>query len=408
MKVVVSTNSAFAVKAGGHSSVSGASNIDEGVTIDMSSMSRVEVAHDQQSVLIGTGARWLDVYTALEQYGLSVSGSRASHVGVGGYVLGGGFSWFSNQYGWTCDMVSEYEVVLANGTVVLASYAHHSDLFWALRGGGSSFGIVTSFKLPTLKHPQVYGGPIAFDNNELNNVFASFEKLNREAHLDVHSSGYLSFACDQRHKEVYNTFYLINSRGEASSPAFAGFLKTPSRFSHLRKMNVSTSAMEINHSNDPGYRPSKFTLTFRNDAALMCDIYSIFTYFAGTVDYEPEGRLAMTFQPLTASHIAHSDNALGLSAKDAPLILLSVELRWSSRSTTEYFEDVVRRFYQTMRTLLEENEALHPFVYLNYAARWQDPFAGYGVESVERMKRVRKMYDPDSVFDILQPGAFRF
>ena len=84
--------------------------------------------------------------------------SKVAAIGVGGLTLGGGISFFSNQYGWACDNVASYEVVTASGIIVTASPTSFSDLYWALRGGGNNFGIVTKFNLNTISQGQMWGG----------------------------------------------------------------------------------------------------------------------------------------------------------------------------------------------------------------------------------------------------------
>lgn len=106
------TNCEFAVKSGGHAAFYGASNINNGLTIDLIELNQVTVSADHKQTSIGSGNRWYDVYTQLEPQGLAVIGGRVSDIGVGGLTLGGGISFFSGTYGWACDNVNNYEVCL--------------------------------------------------------------------------------------------------------------------------------------------------------------------------------------------------------------------------------------------------------------------------------------------------------
>jgi FAD/FMN-containing dehydrogenase len=112
VQVLVSHSCLFSIKSGGHSGISGASNIETGVTIDLSSLNHIEISDDKTIVLVGPGARWGEVYTQLALKDLAVVGGRVSDVGVGGLVLGGGMSYFSNRYGWAADNVQNFEVCL--------------------------------------------------------------------------------------------------------------------------------------------------------------------------------------------------------------------------------------------------------------------------------------------------------
>lgn len=101
----------FAVRSGGHSAIRGASNVQDGITIDMASINEVTVSKDRSSVVVGSGNTWLNVYSQLEPEGLVVLGGRDADVGVGGLLLGGGVNFFSSLYGFSCDNVINYEVV---------------------------------------------------------------------------------------------------------------------------------------------------------------------------------------------------------------------------------------------------------------------------------------------------------
>jgi FAD/FMN-containing dehydrogenase len=113
-------------------------------------------------VRIGGGATWGQVAAALAPYGLAISAGDTKSVGVGGLTLGGGIGWKVRKYGLALDNVVAAEVVLADGTVVEASAQEHPDLFWALRGGGGNFGIVTSFVFAAHPTTDVFFGAIAF------------------------------------------------------------------------------------------------------------------------------------------------------------------------------------------------------------------------------------------------------
>jgi FAD/FMN-containing dehydrogenase len=164
------------VKGGGHAAWAGASSIEDGVTVSLENFKEVKVSSDKKTVDIGPGLRWVDVYTAIEKDGLSVAGGRVSQytlfhslyalltngkmapVGVSGLILGGGISHFASKLGWACDNVASFDLVTASGLAIDVSSTSHSDLYWALRGGGNNFGIVTNFKLDAFPLGQMWGG----------------------------------------------------------------------------------------------------------------------------------------------------------------------------------------------------------------------------------------------------------
>lgn len=133
------------VKGGGHNSA-GTGACDHGVMIDLSLMRSVTVDRNNQTARVDGGALLGDVDFETQLYGLAVSGGIISHTGVGGLTLGGGYGWLGRKYGMTVDNLVSAEVVTANGKVVTASADENPDLFWAVRGGGGNFGIVTTFE----------------------------------------------------------------------------------------------------------------------------------------------------------------------------------------------------------------------------------------------------------------------
>ena len=171
----------IAVRGGGHN-VAGTAVCDGGIVIDLSEMRAVSVDPVERTALVQGGALWGDVDHETQAHGLATTGGIVSHTGVGGVSLGGGIGWLMRKHGLTVDNVLEAEVVTAEGEIIRASAHEHPDLFWALRGGGGNFGVVTSFRF-TLHAvgPTVMAGPVFWAAEDTADVLRFYREFVADA-----------------------------------------------------------------------------------------------------------------------------------------------------------------------------------------------------------------------------------
>lgn len=165
-----------AVRGGGHNG-GGLGVWDDALVIDLSRMRAVHVDPAEGIVRAEGGATWGDVDHAAHPFGLAVPSGWISTTGVGGLTLGGGIGYLSRQFGLTIDTLLAADVVLADGSLVTADAERHPDLFWALRGGGGNFGVVTSFAFRGSPVRNVVGGPMFFDLDRTAEVMRAWDRL---------------------------------------------------------------------------------------------------------------------------------------------------------------------------------------------------------------------------------------
>ncbi len=151
----------ISVRGGGHN-VAGHAVCDDGVMIDLSLMRHVQVNAPSKLAWVDGGATWRDVDSETQKYGLATPGGLISDTGVGGLTLSGGIGWLRSRYGLCIDNMVSAQVVTADGNIVNASKSENADLFWAIRGGGGNFGVVTGFefKLHELGPKVMFCAPI--------------------------------------------------------------------------------------------------------------------------------------------------------------------------------------------------------------------------------------------------------
>jgi len=163
--------------------VAGNNNVANGVTIDLSMMNSSTYIPQTSIAQIQPGARWKNVYASLQKQGVVVTGGRDGSVGVGGFLLGGGITYFQGTKGFACDSIVNYEVVLSNGTVIEANAEKNRDLFVALKGGSSNFGVVTRFDMEALQtRDLVYNGRFLAKNfpKEVSEAVIGYANANEE------------------------------------------------------------------------------------------------------------------------------------------------------------------------------------------------------------------------------------
>lgn len=177
----------FSIRSGGHHAA-GFSTNNDGLVLDLSHLNSIEILDEKAGLVrLGTGALWGDVANALGKRHLAISSGDTKSVGVGGLTLGGGIGWMMRQYGYAIDSLVGAEIVLADGSIVKVSEHENDDLFWAIRGGGGNFGVVTSFDFRA--HPQgnVVSHTVTYAPDELTKIVSGWREYMKVADESITS-----------------------------------------------------------------------------------------------------------------------------------------------------------------------------------------------------------------------------
>ncbi|KAI0097316.1 FAD binding domain-containing protein [Nemania sp. FL0031] len=410
----------FGIKSGGHGIFPGANSVRNGVTVDLGNMNTTTYNAESKTASIQPGSRWRPVYETLAEYGVAVTGGRDSDVGVGGFILGGGNSFWSASHGWACDNVVNFEVVLADGSIINANAEEHTDLWTALKGGSGNLGIVTRFDMKTIEYvnPQnhIYGGSVSYPPESTKEAVAALVDFVDNQARDTANHAFTIWAYVPKLGKFITSF-IANVLDNASTSAFDGIMRVPGMTgSSLRSATVANFTDEI--QTPKGYRNVWETSAYKNDARVIQYAVDKFNDMVprieAAVSSEKLVMIVGSFQPLTQPMIsqaaANGGNMLGLEerVKGGNGVLFNAAVGLSGGESEEAAALLLVREWLGSIDEFARGEGLGwDWRYLNYANGDQDPIASYGLESVERMRAVAMKYDPQGVFQRLRRSGFK-
>ncbi|KAL8404438.1 hypothetical protein RB594_009331 [Gaeumannomyces avenae] len=410
-------NCQFAVRSAGHMANAGANNIHAGVTIDLGYMNSTAYKPEQSIASVGPGARWGSVYTELAKSEVMVAGGRASTVGVGGLLLGGGNSFYAAARGFACDGVANFEVVLADGSVVDANRTSNQDLYRALKGGSSNFGIVTRFDLDTFEAPStLWGGTVGWTDAGSAAVIKATKNFADSAgdHQDSSSIVFWTFTQGSGATEPIVIAALHNTAGVPAAPQYREFLSIPNNITYaMRKDSLVhfTDELEVPRGSYNSWQ----ALAFKNDEAVMT--FAIDSYKQLMKEFEAEAgpSLGFTsqamFQPLSAHQFAQAarsgGNVLGLADRSETLIMFLGMTAYKDQAQKAYVDRKMAAWVASIKEFAKTKGADDEYLFLNYAGLNQSPFKGYGEANLKFMRDVAARYDPKQVFQNRVPGGFK-
>ncbi|KAI4962034.1 hypothetical protein J4E86_001064 [Alternaria arbusti] len=402
----------FAVRSGGHTPIPGANNVDDGVTIDLLNMNGTTYNADSEVASILPAARWGSVYAALEPLGRMVAGGRGSTVGVGGYLLGGGISHYAPRVGLSCDNVINFQVVLADGRVVNANKTSNADLFTALKGGNSNFGIVTRYDMETFENEDLWGGIVSWPASTVSQHFKSLVNFGLDPNRDPNAALILF--------QGYSTASPVNvvraafdyTKPVARPDAYSEFLAVNNTLSDSTKIQPM-NAIAAEFGSDTTKRVQFRTLSYKIDYETLQETARLYDIMLTELRAKASGqwRISCLHQVFATSYTANSTarggNVLGLERYTENFIMYQSYLLWSEAKDDDLFITQGKMLTDGIQKFATEKGTAVEYLYLNYADKDQDPLSAYGADKVAFMKKVAKKYDPTGVYQSQLPGGFK-
>lgn len=403
LRIIVQFQVLFAVRSGGHSPHPGFASIGEpGILLDLSRLDAITVSDDASVVSVGPGQRWGGVVEAVDPYNVTVVSGRLTSLGVGGLLLGGGFSFFSGEYGLAADNVRSMEIVLGNGTIAEASAEVNQDLFWALKGGGPNFGIVTRFDLVTIPIPKVYAEVVAYAPADIPTFLRAVAAWQLDGAISDPRATVVAVST-----LAGATAGFIYSQPMATRPeAFAAFADIPVLATALPPTNLSALELMEASAGQVGWAAPRHdyrAVSTQIDGELYVDMYKFWAERAADVHSKTGANQSFVIQPITANLAAKSvdngGNALGMSQSGISWWTSLID--WQNEADDELVRSV------SIATTEEwKKRSTVEGLYMNDCSRDQDPLGSYGAENVAKLCAVSQKYDPDQVFQKLQHDGF--
>ncbi|KAI0014556.1 putative oxidoreductase, partial [Xylariomycetidae sp. FL0641] len=403
----------FAIRSGGHMMISGAASMPGGVTIDLRRLNSIELRDDNSTVSIGVGATWDAVYNKLDPLELTVVGSRVAGVGVGGCTLGGGISFLGPRYGWICDTVQSFEVVLADGSVVVADEDRNQDLLYGLRGGCNNFGVVTRVSLKTFHQGPLWVASIYHPLSIIDDQARIISDMTAPANYDKDASIIVSFGYSGAHKMSGINNHLVYTKPVEQPKYFENLLNLPSIFSTSSIMSMEDLSQSQAQLLPKGCRYAFATTTFKPTEAMIRAAYDAWESSLKGVQEKVQNTeelvWALSLDPVPPSMYqpGSSKSAMGLTEREGTLFVCLLTQGWTDEADDAAIRDAADALIKAVEDAARELNAYDPFLYLNYATKKQGAIASYGEANVRKMRRLQDRVDPERIFTRLVPGGFK-
>ncbi|KAJ0358286.1 hypothetical protein COL154_009286 [Colletotrichum chrysophilum] len=377
------TQCPFAAKSGGHAAMAGASSAQDGITVSFMNMTDIKLSDDKKIASIEPGNIWGDVYRELTKSDVTV---------IGGLTV--------------------WQLVIATGAVIRVSATTYPDLFWALRGGGNNFGLVVNFNLKTTPLPggKMWGGRRTYTENNFDKVAEAFHNIVVNSEQDNKAGLWHVWMYAFETKMTVPTLYYSEPNGSHAA-IFDEFNKIPAYDDATQDHILAEFAAQGMNDTPPGLHEVYYVTSTKADLSLQNwakDLYfkevMAVANISGIVP-------ALTMQGITIPQLKkmrnNGGNALGLNVDDGPLYIIQMAVMWADGKDSEAVYRFASNLLEKISNEAKKRGLYNDFVYMNYASQYQDVVSSYGKDNKDRLKSISAKYDPNGVFQKLQPGYFK-
>lgn len=386
------------VRGGGHN-IAGNAVCDDGLMIDLSLLNEVQVYPTAQKAIVGPGCTLGDIDSKTQNYGLAIPVGINSTTGISGLTLGGGFGWLSRKYGMTIDSLVSANVVTADGRQLLASETENADLFWALRGGGGNFGIVTQFEFQLHPvGPDVLSGLIVFPFTQAKSVISQFAQFTKTApeELSVWMVSRKAPPLPFLPEDVHGKEVVILALCYAGDPADGEALIEPLRaFGDAHGEHVGVQPFAAwQQAFDPLLTPgARNYWKSHNFTELSEGVIDAAIEYAGKLP-SPQCEIFIASLGCVASR--PDPESMAYSSRDAAYVL-NVHGRWESASDDQRCIAWAREFFEKTKPYASSGAYIN-FLTQDEADRTE---SAYG-PTYERLQAIKKKFDPTNLFRMNQ------
>ncbi|WP_372379259.1 FAD-binding oxidoreductase [Vibrio natriegens] len=402
--VVLSVNFArennllVSVRGGGHN-IAGNAVCDDGLMIDLTLLNEVQVYPSAQKAIVGPGCTLGDIDAKTQNYGLATPVGINSTTGIAGLTLGGGFGWLSRKYGMTIDSLVSANVVTADGRQLLASETENQDLFWALRGGGGNFGIVTQFEFQLHPvGPDVLSGLLVFPFSQAKSVISQFAQFTKTApeELSVWMVSRKAPPLPFLPEEVHGKEVVVLAICYAGDPSEGEKLIEPLRSfgdAHGEHIGVQPFAA-WQQAFDPLLTPgARNYWKSHNFTELSEGVIDAAIEYAGKL---PSPQCEIFIASLGCAASRPAPESMAYSCRDAEYVL-NVHGRWDAAEDDEKCITWARDFFAKTRPFASGG------AYINFLTQDESERteSAYG-PTYARLQEIKKKYDPNNLFRMNQ------